>query len=311
VSGVEPTSPARLYLDGFLTTEDSRRTTTSALRRLYALVPQWHVLELEELAAVRQELAKRYLPATANRLVSACNGVLKSAWRMRLLDADDLSRKRLGTFRGGGPTRGKFLEPALVARIAVAGAKQKLRGRRVRDPAIVLVLATTGARCIELHRADLEHLDGTHLMLQGKGAKRRRVLLPDLTLEALDVWLEARGLGPGPLFCPVLWGRIYRDRRLSRPAIANAVRHACIAAGLEAPLPTPHDFRHTFASSLLESGVDLSLVRDLLGHADISTTTRYDQRGQGPRDAAQAAHATRLRRRLEAERLEGVQRELL
>ena len=319
-------SPARLYLDGCLTTEDSRTTTTSALRMLYRLLPQsalvrlesgdpldfpWHRLTLEEVARARQQLAKRYAVTTANRLIAALNGVLTSAWRMRLLDADELTRLKPSSLRGVPMPRGQHVEAPAIARMVLAAASSSTRARRLRDPALVLLLATTGIRCIEAHRMRAQDLQASgHVRVSGKGGRMRLAVLPADTLDAVESWLGVRGHGAGPLFQPVEHGHILA-RPLTRQAIGKAIRRAARDAGLPEPFPTPHDLRRSYATGLLASGVDLALVCDLLGHADVTTTTRYDLRGQGPRDAAARAFGQGLARALERARYEGKQPALL
>lgn len=90
------------------------------------------------------------------------------------------------------------------------------------------------------------------------------------------MWLKARGKAPGALFCPAPWQKV-RIARLCAGAVVCAFKRLSTLAGVERF--TPHDLRRTFISTLLDRGADLATVQSLAGHASVSTTTRYDRRG--------------------------------
>lgn len=127
-----------------------------------------------------------------------------------------------------------------------------------------------GLRVGEAATVEITSVDNASLLLRiiGKGDKERRVPLPRPMLDGLRrLWLAHRNrrwlcpdrLGNGPVGKNALW----RTFRLS-------VR----AAGITRPV-SPHALRHSYATRLLESGVDTSVVRILLGHANIATTSIY------------------------------------
>ncbi len=127
-----------------------------------------------------------------------------------------------------------------------------------------------GLRISEAATPEIASIDSASLLLRiiGKGDKERRVPLPRPMLYSLRrIWLTHRNprwlcpdrLGTGPVSKNALW----RTFRLS-------VR----AAGITRPV-SPHALRHSYATRLLESGVDTSVVRILLGHANIATTSIY------------------------------------
>ena len=127
-----------------------------------------------------------------------------------------------------------------------------------------------GLRISEAATPEIASIDSANLLLRiiGKGDKERRVPLPRPMLYSLRrIWLTHRNprwlcpdrLGTGPVSKNALW----RTFRL------------CVrAAGITRPV-SPHALRHSYATRLLESGVDTSVVRILLGHANIATTSIY------------------------------------
>lgn len=94
---------------------------------------------------------------------------------------------------------------------------------------------------------------------------------------AINTWLRARGLSPGPLFCQVFrLGRV-TPVRLSKSGIYAALRRRAPEAGVRRF--SPHDLRRTFVSDLLDAGADLPTVQRQAGRASPATTERYDRRG--------------------------------
>ena len=151
----------------------------------------------------------------------------------------------------------RFLEavPGLKARIALTTAYG------------------AGLRAGEVSRLKPGDIDSGRGMIRierGKGGKQRYVMLSDQLLAILrGYWRRAR---PGTWMFP---GR--DGTRPVDPAVLHAAcRSARAAAGLDKQV-TVHTLRHSFATHLLESGVDIRIIQVLLGHAQLSTTARYTQ----------------------------------
>ena len=172
----------------------------------------------------------------------------------------------------------------------------------VRDTAMLAVLYAGGVRRAELAGltlADIRDDDlGPHLRVLGKGNRERRVFLEPGAQAALADWLELRGDQPGALFCRIFKGgrlALPTDptlsvRALSTQAVYDVVRKRARAAGLDEGV-SPHDFRRTLLTHLLQRGRDVFTVQAIAGHADPSTTQRYDRRGEEHvREAAQEVH---------------------
>jgi integrase/recombinase XerD len=167
----------------------------------------------------------------------------------------------------------------------------------IRDRALMELLYAAGLRVSEALRLDAEDLslDGSFVRVIGKGDRERLVPVGEIALAWLrrywdDVrpaWLAvatgepARG---GPVFLTP------RGRRLARQQAWTIVKGAAQAAGLGDRV-SPHTFRHSFATHLLEGGADLRVVQELLGHATISTTQLYTHvTGERIREVYARAH---------------------
>jgi site-specific recombinase XerD len=142
----------------------------------------------------------------------------------------------------------------------------------------MLLAIQTGLRVSELiglNCGDLTLGTGANVCCEGKGRKERAVPLTGPVETVLRAWLAERaGLPADPLF-PTRGGR-----RLSRDAVALRVRtHAATAArrcpSLRGKPIHPHVFRHTCAMTLLQAGVDTSVIALWLGHAGVRSTDAY------------------------------------
>ena len=114
--------------------------------------------------------------------------------------------------------------------------------------------------------------------LRGKGDKERLCYVTNEARDVLDRWLALRGYVPGALFLPVRKGGAIEQRRLTDQAVLFIVQRRAKRAGIEAF--SPHDARRTFISNAIDVSKDLVAVKELVGHANIQTTARYDRRGE-------------------------------
>jgi len=142
-----------------------------------------------------------------------------------------------------------------------------------RDRALLEVLYSSGLRLAELHGLDVGDIDGGRGLVRvlGKGRKERIVPVGSSAVRAVERYLEATGrgvAGDGPLFLSE------RGRRLSRRQIQRVVGER-LALAADGEAMSPHALRHSFATHLLDEGADLMAVKELLGHASLSTTRIY------------------------------------
>ncbi len=157
----------------------------------------------------------------------------------------------------------------------------------VRDAALLAVLYVGGVRRAELAGLDLADWTPeppTLRVRHGKGDKERLVPLAGGAARAVADWLALRGGAAGGLFLPVTQTGRIEEERLSSNAVYKVLRKRLGQAGV-AKL-SPHDFRRTFIGDLLDAGIDLATVQQLAGHASVTTTARYDRRGEGAKRRA-------------------------
>ena len=138
--------------------------------------------------------------------------------------------------------------------------------------ALFLTTYSAGLRISEVVRLRPADIDSSRMLIrveQGKGSKDRQTLLSPQLLEALrDYWRRVR---PGQLF-------LFPGRDGRSPVRATGIKEAFARAKRRAHIDKPggiHMLRHSFATHLLEAGVDLHTLQRLLGHNSIRSTTRY------------------------------------
>jgi site-specific recombinase XerD len=172
----------------------------------------------------------------------------------------------------------QYLEREQVAALLGAVARETPLGRR--DYALLLFMYNTGARVQEVSDARASWLTlraPYKVEILGKGRKRRTCPLWENTVGHLKQLIEERHLPSGQddyLFVNRF------GKPLSRSGIADLLdRHAEKAAAttpsLNGQKVTPHTIRHTTAMHLLQSGVEVNVIRSWLGHVSITTTNRY------------------------------------
>jgi integrase/recombinase XerD len=134
----------------------------------------------------------------------------------------------------------------------------------------VLLMYACGLRISEAATLEVTAIDGTSGLIRviGKGDKERCVPLPaPVHAELRQLWKTHRNRR---WLCPNPKG----DGPITRHALETAFRKVVAEAGIKAHV-TPHTLRHSYATRLLECGVDLRIVQILLGHSSIGTTAIY------------------------------------
>ena len=147
----------------------------------------------------------------------------------------------------------------------------------LRDYAIIIILYATGIRVSELINLSLINFipEENILRIIGKGNKERIVPMSKKDIQLINRYI----LRERSILCKKSSGSGYlflnnRGNKISRVSIWKIIKKYCLLAGFKKDV-SPHTFRHTFATHLLNGGADLRIVQELLGHSDISTTQIY------------------------------------
>jgi integrase len=233
-------------------------------------------------AVVAKIQAQPWSAATKAKYEAALGGVLRSCWRVGLLDTDTMTRARdwartKVSRAEHAQAAGRYVTKSERSRLwTMASTLGTTDAARLRDR-VFAVLLLCGLRREETTAIDLEHLSGDVLSVPGKGSKVRQITLERWMVDALAEWLGVRGFGPGPLLRPLgKYGQVGAGR-WSIPAASKRAAELLENAGLKDV--TCHDFRRTFASDALDAGLDVSTVARWMGHASVRTTAGYDRRG--------------------------------
>ena len=175
------------------------------------------------------------------------------------------------------PKLGRYLPAVLsveeVGRIMDAVPLDNETG--LRDRAILEMLYGCGLRVSEasgMRISDLFFNDG-FIRVVGKGDKERLVPIGDMARDAVCGYLDVRSRPSAPQYSDTLFLN-RRGTGLSRVSIFNLVKHYTMLAGIDKEI-SPHTFRHSFATHLIENGADLRIVQEMLGHESIMTTEIY------------------------------------
>ena len=145
----------------------------------------------------------------------------------------------------------------------------------LRDKAILEVLYGCGLRVSEAVGLRISglYLDEGFIRIIGKGNKERLVPLEDMACDAIRDYLDARPQPADSESDDILFLNRF-GKRFSRVSMFKLVKKQALLAGVNKEI-SPHTFRHSFATHLVENGADLRVVQEMLGHESITTTEIY------------------------------------
>ncbi len=152
---------------------------------------------------------------------------------------------------------------------------QSVSGKnKERDYCILSIFLNCGLRISEIVNLNLNDFRENHLRVRGKGNRERVVYLNEAVQEAVQDYLEVRKKLSAPPEEPALF-LSNRRTRISREAIHAMVKNRLLQAGLDREKYSSHKLRHTAATLMLQNGVDVRTIQEILGHENLNTTQIY------------------------------------
>ena len=145
-----------------------------------------------------------------------------------------------------------------------------------RNRCILEVLYSCGLRVSELVSLKISDIfpDEQFIRVFGKGSKQRLVPIGEPAIRATRLYRQVRDAGPVQKAAEDILFLNQRGGKMSRVAVFNIVKEQARIAGIRKEI-SPHTFRHSFATHLVENGADLRVVQQMLGHESILTTEIY------------------------------------
>lgn len=216
--------------------------------------------------AVNARLSKR----SQSRLLSS----LRSFFDWLVMEGD---RKDNPCDPVDSPKLGRYLPEVLsvdeVTAIIDSVDLSKWTGKR--DKAVLEILYGCGLRVSEAVGLKISnvYLDEGFVRVVGKGDKERIVPMGEMAASAVREYMAVRPVPASPQYDDILFLNRF-GKAISRVALFNMVKNQAMAAGVNKEI-SPHTFRHSFATHLIENGADLRVVQEMLGHESILTTEIY------------------------------------
>lgn len=214
-------------------------------------------------------------PRTIARKLSSVRNFFRFLHREGVVGANPARHVRAP--RHGRALPGYLTQAEMSRLFELAGQQAAQAGwRGLRDRALLELLYAAGLRLSEVHGLNLTHLDldAARVKVRGKGRKERIVPIGRHAVSALREYAHERDrhFGAAATTDPLFVSE--RGSRLSRRQIQRVVTGFIALVAEEGGLST-HSVRHSFATHLLDQGADLMAIKELLGHASLSTTQMY------------------------------------
>ena len=221
--------------------------------------------DIEDYLSTRRQLSERSQARLVSSLRSFFDWMVKEGY-ISDNPCDRVEAPKLGVYLPS------VLSEEEVDRIIGCVDTSSWTGKR--DRAILEVLYGCGLRVSEASGLKISSLflEQGFIRIIGKGNKERLVPIGEIALEALEAYMEDRPVPAAKADDLVFLNRF--GKSISRVSLFKIVKKYTLAAGIMKEI-SPHTFRHSFATHLIEHGADLRGVQEMLGHENIATTEIY------------------------------------
>ena len=229
-------------------------------------------MDLQELEAYTVHLkyatygkGQRYSEGTIVRRITSVRLFYDYLYKREVIDVNPALNLELPrTLEGGEPN---FISQSDVKKLikATQGETHELR-----DSLILKTFIVTGLRLSELANLNKSDIVGTVLTVRkGKGNKSRKVFIPESLAKEIEDYKQVIKSNKDALFLS------QKGKRISNTATQRLVKKYMDRIGLDIEVFSTHNLRHTYASIMLEKGVDIVSIQQALGHSSLETTQKY------------------------------------
>jgi len=227
----------------------------------------------QQLLAYVRSLPEVYAQATVHRKMATVKSFCRFLYRRGILNRNVAAEIAMPAGRQALP---KAITLAEMMRLLAQPLQRKDRFLALRDKAILEMLYATGMRVSELTALQLNDLSlpEKRLRCRGKGGRERVLFLHDMAVQSVQAYLAEgrphflKDAATEALFLS------RRGKRLSRQGVWGLVKRYSKEAGITTDV-TPHTFRHSMATHMLNGGAGLREIQEMLGHASLTTTQIY------------------------------------
>ena len=240
----------------------SQRSIATYVRLLHSL-EEYHNCSVDEISIDQVKDFLQYSIETKKVSVSCINQLISA---VRILQQDVLGKSWESI---------RIKRPRGIKKLPVVLSKEEVKSmiettRNLKHRVILAVIYSAGLRIselISLRPSDIDS-DRKQIRVLGKGNKYRYTLLSENTLDMLRMYWRA--------YRPArfLFEGQRKGEPVSKSTIQKVFKNACEKTGIKKEA-TVHSLRHSFATHLLESGVNLKIIQSLLGHSSLRTTSIY------------------------------------
>jgi site-specific recombinase XerD len=289
---MEDYNPAELYIQT-LDSPVSIKNVTYALNHISLMLSgkqclksfDWTTLTYQKLTLLKSQYIKKGLsPNSINTYLALIKGVCREAWKTDLMTTDCyMMIKEVKRVKSVKLCSGRSLGHKEIKKMVTHYQNLKTP-IGYRNAAIFALTYGAGLRVAELCNLTVNDYDGTVLTLTGKGNKEAIIPIPSFISEILDCWLRYLKNDAYYIFVRIARYGVIHNSNIS----PKSVRHVCNVARDTLAMAhfSPHDLRRSFATNLIEIGIDLFTVQNLMRHTSMETTRRYDMRGEETKKAA-------------------------